>query len=493
MSETPRVRRSASGARQGGDEYQHLVAWNRIVRAWHGGRLDAVEIEAIDAGNLDDLVIHGSDGRSQYAQIRYAVDAATPLNCEYLTTSALGGTSVLQKFLASYRHLGPESCDLMLITNRSADASDPVFSLVDGRSGLLVPHLTYPTPGSVAGRARANLAEHLGCSEEELLAFFGVFEFRLGHAYQAELEFAQALMAQERLRSDDMSIRRGIDLVRTWVLDGRRRLSSDELQAEIEGLDIRATDPWGILFVQALRHDVEAAAADEELDWVALFEGEAPATRRQVKDARSYETVMQPHLEEAAERILASGHGHVLVRGAFRLPAAFAVGAALPRVRGVELSRRQGPELWSTDATSDGVAVLAALRDGDNADVRTELNQGPDLAIAVGLTNNPHEDVVAYARAANLPVHEVLTLRPQTGSADDVVAGAENAVAWAQTLRDAVRREMGEYRGCSVHLFFACPNAVALFLGHRWNRVAPTLTYEDLNDGSYQAAFRVPA
>jgi hypothetical protein len=159
----------------------------------------------------------------------------------------------------------------------------------------------------------------------------------------------------------------------------------------------------------------------------------------------------------------------------------------------VELSRRQGPELWSTDATSDGVAVLGDRRDEDTADVRTELNQGPDLAIVVGLTNNPHEDVVAYARAANLPVHEVLTLRPQAGSADDVVEGAGNAIAWVQTLRDIVRREVGGHRGCSVHLFFACPNAVALFLGHRWNRVAPTLTYEDLNDGSYQAAFWVPA
>jgi hypothetical protein len=492
MSE-PRVRRSASGARQGGDEYQHLVAWNRIVRAWHGGHLAAIEIEAIGVGNLDDLVIHGSDGHSEYAQIRYAVDATTPLNQEYLTSSAPRGTSVLQKFLASYRGLGPDGGALRLITNRAADASDPVFSLVDGGSGFLVPQLARVSPRSAAGRARAELAEHLGCSEDELLAFFGVFEFRLGRAHQAELEFAQALMAQAGLRSDPPSIRRGIDLVRTWVLDGRRILTGDELQAEIDGLDIGATDPWGILFVQALRLDVEAVEADEALDWVDLFEGETAAARRRVKDPASYDTVMQPQLEEAAERIVASGLGHVLVRGAFRLPAAFAIGAALPRVRGVELTRRQGPDLWGTDATSQGSTALADVRGEDNADVRTELSQGPDLAIVIGLTNNPHGDVVAYARAASLPVREVLALRPLAGSADDVVSGPGNAVAWAQTLRDAVRTEMSRYRGYGVHLFFACPSAVALFLGHRWNRVAPTLTYEDLNGGSYQPAFYVSA
>jgi SMODS-associated and fused to various effectors sensor domain len=58
-----------------------------------------------------------------------------------------------------------------------------------------------------------------------------------------------------------------------------------------------------------------------------------------------------------------------------------------------------------------------------------------------------------------------------------------SAGAWAQNLRDVARAEMNAYGGGNVHLFFACPNAVALFLGHRWNRVAPTLTYEDLNDG----------
>lgn len=493
MGERPRVRRSASGARQGGDDYQHLVAWNRIVRAWNGGHFEAIEIEAFDVGNLDDLVLHWSDGRSENAQIRYAVDAATPLNQDYLTTTREGGTSVLQKFLASYRQLRSERVALMLITNRSADASDPVFSLIDGRSGRLVPSLAQARPGSAAGHARADLAAHLGCSEDELLAFLDVFEFRLGRSYQSELEFAQALMAQAGLRSDGASIRQGVDLVRTWVLDGRRILSRHEVQAQIETLDIGVTDPWGILFVQCLRQDVEAGAADEALDWVELFEGETPAARRRVKDPVYYDTVMQPQLEEVAERILASGHGHVLVRGAFRLPAAFSIGATLSRVRGVELIRRQGSDLWGTDAQSEGITILADVTAEGEQDTRTQLSQGPDLAVVVGLTNDPHEDVVAYARGANLPVHEVITLRPQAGSEDDVVTGAGNAVAWAQTLRAAVRKEMNRYRDRNVHVFFACPSAVALFLGHRWNRVAPTITYEDLNDGTYQAAFRVSA
>jgi hypothetical protein len=49
MSE-PLPHRSASGARQGGDDYQHLVAWNRILRGLMSGRrMELVELEALEA------------------------------------------------------------------------------------------------------------------------------------------------------------------------------------------------------------------------------------------------------------------------------------------------------------------------------------------------------------------------------------------------------------------------------------------------------------
>jgi hypothetical protein len=34
---------------------------------------------------------------------------------------------------------------------------------------------------------------------------------------------------------------------------------------------------------------------------------------------------------------------------------------------------------------------------------------------------------------------------------------------------------------------------LALLLGHRWNRIAPTVVYEDLAALGYEAAFRVSA
>jgi hypothetical protein len=65
-------------------------------------------------------------------------------------------------------------------------------------------------------------------------------------------------------------------------------------------------------------------------------------------------------------------------------------------------------------------------------------------------------------------------------------------VAVAQSVRDQVRNAVRSHPGTAIHLFLACPAALALDLGHRWNRIADTTVYEDLN-GSYQAAFTIEA
>lgn len=96
MSE-PLPRRSAGGARQGGDDYQHLVAWNRILRGLMPGR-------------------------------RWAI-----LRRDDVPT-------------------------LMLITNRLADSADPAFSVLDGRTELLV-------PASIRATSSSPLGQHSGHSK----------------------------------------------------------------------------------------------------------------------------------------------------------------------------------------------------------------------------------------------------------------------------------------------------------------------------------------
>lgn len=479
--------RSASGARQGGDDYQHLVAWNRILRALMPSRqLESVALEALDAGNVDDVVIRYTDRPSEFAQVRYAVDGSSPLNSAYLTRlAAPRGTSMLQKFHASWIALQrDEAPTLMLITNRLADPGDPAFSTLDGRTELLAPALLQATPSSSLGKLLAEWTSHLGCTDVKLAELLSAIRFRVGRPYRAEEEWAADLMTAAGLRSDPSSIRLGIDRVRRWVLDGHRSLTRDAASAGIEDLGLGVQDPAAVLHVQTLLRDPTAGEATEALDWVDLYVGETPAERRATISKDAYEKVMQPQLDAAADRLLAAGHRRVMVRGAMRLPTQFAVGAALPKVRNVELVRRQGPDLWATDVPSGPRLQLE--------EDSVELSQGSDIAVVLGVTNDPTEDVLTFARANGLPVAKVLILRPLGGPADDAVHGTGHAIAIVQAARDATRRALRGQPGATVHLFLACPGALAMLLGHRWNRIAPTVLYEDLKT-TYQAAFIVAA
>ncbi|MER6718072.1 SAVED domain-containing protein [Streptomyces halstedii] len=45
-----------------------------------------------------------------------------------------------------------------------------------------------------------------------------------------------------------------------------------------------------------------------------------------------------------------------------------------------------------------------------------------------------------------------------------------------------------------MRLFLACPMGLALLLGHRWNRLRPTVVYKDVGTAQvYEPAFVVQA
>jgi hypothetical protein len=481
-------RRSASGSRQGGDDFQHLLAWNAALCALlHRSDLVSLELEAVGAGNADDIVVRYASQPSVFTQVRYAVDGSTPLNAAYFTSQKRpGGTSVLQKFLATWTQLRKTepSPHLVLVTNRQADSTDSTFTALDGRTSLLIPAMEHAPAGTHLGAVREAWAAHLQVSETELIDLLRSLEFRLSRTYAAEEDRAADLMAALGMKSDEASLRLGIDRARRWVLEGVRRLHPDELAQDIAELDLQTAPAADVLIVQTLARDPTPEDAVAVLDWVDLFEGDSPAGRRRTIDPDAYKSTMQPQLAATAEELAASGVQRVLVRGAARLATLFAVGAALPRVRNIELIRRQGRDLWSTDATPQRIEPLVTST--------LAVDQGRDIAVALAISVDLTQDVVAFVKAGGLPVADVITVALDQRATDTSIPTAGHAVAVAQSVRDQVRNAVRSHPGTAIHLFLACPAALALDLGHRWNRIADTTVYEDLN-GSYQAAFTIEA
>jgi len=113
----------------------------------------------------------------------------------------------------------------------------------------------------------------------------------------------------------------------------------------------------------------------------------------------------------------------------------------------------------------------------------------------VGVAVNPTAAVAEYLRKEATPVGELITIQPADGADDQAITGAGQAVAYAQQIRDLVRQELDTQPVAErVHLFLAGPGGLALLLGHRWNRIRPTVVYEHLGPGrGYTAAFTVDA
>lgn len=481
-------RRGASGARIAGDDYQHLVAWCWTLRALLPGyQIAAIEVEAPDAGNVDDVVLVHQTPPHHYLQVKFAVDATSPVNTAWLTCpTRSGGPSLLQRFHASWQRLrastGAVEPVMWLVTNRDLDHTDPALSGRDGRTQTIARALATARPGSAAGHARAEWAAHLGVDEEELLTMLASLRFDTGRGDAAERQHATELMAAYGLRADEQAVALGVATVRAWVADGRRRFDLAELRAEVDRLNLRVMDPSCVLLVQAIDRYPHPEDATVALDWVDLFDGEDPFTRRCPRDPAAWETRMRPELRTAVDRLRALECQQVLVRGALRLPAWFTVGNTCAAVTGMTVACQQGGRLWSAEEPAVGDSRLTVQE--------TPIGRGGELAVALAITTDPTDDVHEHLTAARLPVSTLATITPAAGAGNQAITGPGHAVAVALAVRDEVRRLARATCAQRLHLFLACPGGLALLLGHWWNRVPTTQLYEDLGVGrGYAPAF----
>lgn len=478
-----------TGVRIAGDRFQWLCAWDACLRLLHEAEAGSanppvrVGVEVDGAGNVDDVVLYRRLPPHTYAQVKYAIGYGTPVNTGYMTVpSAAGGASILQNLVDARRRLakGGDAVDLVLVSNRLADPQDPLLAVRDARTQLLLPRAGEGGERSAVGRTRRQWASSAGIDDEELLELLAVLRFDLGRDVSHLEEVVSLRMRLAGLRGDADAVNLGIRWIADQVIAGRRELDLGMVREAIEQGDLRAGSPRSLVSVATLVPDPMAGTSICSIDWVDRFDGpDAFAKRRPLAPATWAD--LQHEIESIPSRV--GGVRQIAVSGSMRLAVAFEVGAALRMVTGVDLAVVHRGELWSSDAE---FSVSKAL---DASEVA--LDQGTELAIAVEVSTPIKVDVQAFVRQARLPVQRLVVVQPPGGPRDNSVVDAEDAVAYAVGIRDAVRQAARGHE--RVHLFLACPMGLALLLGHRWNRVAPTVVYEDLASLGYEAAFTVSA
>ncbi|MEU8337810.1 SAVED domain-containing protein [Micromonospora sp. WMMA1976] len=480
---------SRVGALRSGFYYQDLIAWSAALRVLQpNAGYNQLEIEVNGAGNVDDVILRASADRHRYAQVKWAAKTADLINDGYLTGVPKKGKSLLQKFHGSWTLLRDRDDvppSLELTTNRALDPTDPLLSLVDGRSDCLNPAARLASPTSPEGRRIDEWASHLQCDRDDVLAMLDGLVFKVGLTISSEKDRAQALMLANGLQADNEALDRGVALIDKWVREGRRILTREDICKEVERVNLRADDPRAVLLVQAIKREPHPDDATVVLDWVDLYDGDTPPLRRQPRDPADWAT-MSNDIDEAVDTLTAQGNNDILLRGFMRQATFFTIGARLAQVTGTTITYLQNSAAW----TSNAKHVPISAPDG----VTTTVGNGNELAVAIGMSVDPTSAVSRYVSDANLAIDRILTLLPADGAHDQSVAGAGEAVAYAQALRNAIRQDLECKPAARVHIFLAGPGGLALLLGHRWNRVAQTTVYEDLGAGrGYVPAFKVDA
>jgi SMODS-associated and fused to various effectors sensor domain len=462
-----------------GDDYQHAIGWYWACQALDNPDIASVSVEDAAAGHFDDVVVRHRQGPDHYWQVKSSNYGSVVVDETWLLTSVTPtGHSPLQHFHVTWSQLraAGKPFELALLTNRGFDPADAILRLRDLKTEKIdIATLSAAGPRSAAGRERQRWASHLGIDSAELADFLSSLSWKSGPAESGWDQQTRHLMRLAGLRSDNDAVILGKALVRGWVTDGAGPMSRDDIRRAVAKAGLLARKGTLVLAVHAIDRQPTATPPNVEIDLVDLYDGTDAFARVQLRDPADWNAKVEPAVRSAARDLEAYATRRVHVTGSMRLPLWFAVGRALPDVRGWVLSLDQRTEEWSKDVTPEDVTARVLAE--------THIGNGSDLAITISVTHDISEDVARYISETRLPVATLLELGPRGRPGDHAVTSAGWATAWVRSAREQARRAAGRAGATHAHLYMAAPAALALMLGHQWNLMPPTTIYEHLRTG----------
>ena len=471
---------SPAGALTRGHDYQHLLAWRHVLRMIRDESIAKIGIEDPKAGNADDVTVYMKDGRREFYQAKYSVDAEKPADLKWLMEID-NCKSIVQRFYELWESSREGKPTIILVTNRLPPPEDPL-RMIDGNTLTVARRLHHAKPRSKNGRACRDLAEHLEITKEEAVLFLRDVKFVLGWSPADLIDRIKESMYILGLCNDDGAVGRGVGIVRGWVTDGKREITENDVRSAVEPLKRTDDPPDASILVQMIDRDPLSKDDAVALDWVGSFPGSEPGVRRLPSDPALWNGRFRPAFRRAKQKLRSKGHARILVRGHMRLPTWFAIGAELRQTAGFQVSAFSGQAVWSSAGEPSNVAMESRA---------TTLGLGRDLAVGISLASDLSGDVLSYIRDRRIAVDKYVCVRPVGGANRNSVRDAGEARGWALGASDSVRSFC---KSDQVHLFLSCPHGVALLLGHLWNRMPSTQLYEDLGPGrGYSPSYLIPA
>jgi len=222
--------------------------------------------------------------------------------------------------------------------------------------------------------------------------------------------------------------------------------------------------------------------ADYILDWSSLFNRKT----RLIPDQQTWNEKLLPALERLQQKIATStAERFIRFRGKCCISTGIAMGAIFPGNGSWVFEVLQPIAPWRSDVMPEAkyqLKINEVTSDSFNPDPN-----GNSIALVLSVTAYATTDVTNYIRDNSLPVKAIITIEPRAGCSSLSIPNDKEAVSFALSARDTLKKSLIDYKVHFTHLFFNGPFALAIFFGQKLTSVGRIQLYEFKDPGYIQS------
>ncbi len=234
---------------------------------------------------------------------------------------------------------------------------------------------------------------------------------------------------------------------------------------------------------------------DEDIDLVDLTEffGGPDVKNPQLVNGADWNETLYPQLSGLTRRL--SGAMPIRFEGPAHLSMFVVLGFIFNETRNFEVgvvqvnkaigSQKNRAETWWSSTKPEPTALRFEQIEGTNA-------QG-DLVVCISTTSLTKPGAERFFTENDLNHRALLHWQPQNGFADSSIPNQGVALHTARAIGVKIKQVAQELDVPHIHLFFAGPSGLALFLGMQLNGCPPIRLYEYMRDqNAYGPSFLIP-
>ena len=466
---------TANVARWNGDDYQARWFWYLACELLEPDtKIEKIGFEDPTHKAFDDVSVYYKRNiyrTADFHQVKFHVNQGGSLSAESLIDPKLinaSSVSLLARAYSAYKRLeNSDGVRFYLYTPWQAHPDDILAELIRNQDGQInLAKLAEGGARSKTGKLRAMWMEHLSITDEaELMDFLNTIRISDGPTLVELGRRLKSRLIGVGLKPADPEVSNEYDsLARDLVSQNRNCLTRSELEEVLKERGLWLGGPRSVdkrvslgirsrmLFAEDLGNKVE---------YVCCVCEHFPS--RHIRQRELWNSAVYPSIAEFVQKTILAGNEYLL-----RLDAhssiAFSAGHLLPSKVGAKVSLVQksfsgGETEWSIPDSLSPVDDLIY----DRQDIGQD---GEEVAIALSISQDVRDAVLAYVSAGMPQVGQVLFVDTATGPGATAVTGAGHAAAIAQTLAHKLRgMGVGFSEATRLHLFAAAPNGFIFFFG----------------------------